>query len=897
MAAKKSRKPLAIVFSVILFVLVAMAITPVLFKGKIMEVAKKELNKQLNAKIDFKTLKVSLFRNFPNASISLRELKVIGLGDFSKDTLVQGKDINLVVNLKSLFSDSGYEVKNVEINDIKVFAHVLKDGRTNWDIMKSDSTAKEDTTASKFALKLKNFSINNADIQYVDEQGGMALRIKNLTHNLSGDLTADSTLLSTRTAIDSLDFWSGNLKYANKLTIKLDADIKADFNKSIYTLANNAVKINEIPFSVNGWVQMLDNGMDMDLKLNTDKVDFKSILSLIPAIYANSFADIKTGGKVELNGFVKGKMVDETYPAFDLKLNVADAWFQYPDLPKSVQHINIATRITSPGGNLDATVVDVPTFSFNMGGNPFSGSLHVTNPVSDPNFVLKTAGKLNLGMVKEVYPLEKGTDLNGLLDMNVSAAGKMSYVDNNQYDKFTFGGTVNVKNMIVKMKEMKQDVAISNANLLFNNRYLNLTNLLMKIGQNDLSANGKVENYVAYALKDKTLQGDFSVNSTYLNFNDFMTDAESKEDTSSLQVITLPKNLNLSLNGNFKKLIFDKMNFTNATGVLHLADGNLKINKLSTEGFGGKMSLTGMYSTANPSKPSVDMDLNLTDISFSEVFKQVETFKKLAPVFEQAIGTFSTNFKLNTLLQNNMMPVMSSILGGGSLNTKSVSVKNVKALTALASSLKYNDLANMALKDIALMFEIKDGKINTKPFNVKIGDVQMNLGGSTGLDQSIAYTGTVKLPEKLNLGGVQNLGFKIGGTFAKPKVQLDLANTVKNLMDEKKADLLNKVNDTKAKAIDEVNAKKVQAIKEAQARADKLLSEAKSAGDKLVQEAQKQGDALIEKASNPIAKAVAKKGADELVKQAQKKADKLNSDAQSEANKLIQQTSEKTELK
>lgn len=897
MKAKKSRKPLIIVVSVVLFVLAAMVATPFLFKNKIMEIAKKELNKQLNANVDFKKLNVSLFRNFPNASISLKDLKIVGTGDFSKDTLVNGKDINLVVDVKSLFSDAGYDVKNVEINDTKIFAHVLKDGRANWDIMKEDSTAKEDTTSSKFLLKLKDFSIHHTDIQYVDEQGDMAVRIKNLNHHLSGDLTADSTTLVTKTTIDSLDYWMTGIKYAGGLKLDVDADIKADFNKNKYTLANNKMKINEIPLSVNGWFQMLENGYDMDLKLNSEEVDFKSILSLVPALYAKSFEDIKADGKVDLNGFLKGQMNDSIYPAFDFNMNVKNAWFQYPSLPKSVKDINVAMKASSPGGDLDATVVDVPTFSFNMGGNPFAGSLHVTNPVSDPNFAMKAVGKLNLGMIKDVYPLEKGTDLNGLLDMNLNASGKMSYVDNNQYDKFNFGGTMNVKNMVVKMAEMKQDVAISNANLQFNNRYMNLTNLLMKIGQNDLSASGKVENYVAYALKDKTLKGDFTINSNYLNANDFMSSDDSKSDTSSLEVIKLPKNLELALKGNFKKLIYDKMNFTNAGGTMNLSNGDLKINNLSTDGFGGKMSLTGVYSTSNPSKPAVNFDMNLTEISFTEIFKQVDMLKKFAPIFDQAVGTFNTKFKLNTLLQQNMMPVLSSLLGNGSFNTKSVAVKNVKALSELASSLKYDKIANMALKDIALMFEIKDGKLNTKPFNVKLGDTQMNLGGSTGLDQSIAYAGTVKMPDKLNLGKFQNIGFKIGGTFTKPKVQLDIASTVKSLVDEKKAELVKKADEVKTKAVAEVNAKREQAIKEAQAKADKLLAEAKLAGDKLVQEAQKQGDALVEKASNPITKALAKKGADELVKQAQKKADKLYADAQNEANKLIQQASEKTELK
>ena len=899
MTAKKSKKGLIIVFSVIAAIVLAMAALPFAFKGKIMEIAKTELNKKLNANVDFETLRVSLFRNFPDASISLKNVEIIGKGDFAKDTLLYGKDINLVVNLKSLFSDTGYDVRKVEINDTRVFAHVLKDGRANWDIMKADTTAQEDTTASNFKLKLQNFKINKADIMYVDEQSDMALRIKNLNHSLSGDFTADSTLLSTQTSIDSLDFWNKNIKYANKLKLDVLADIKADFKAKRYTLANNVMNVNAIPLSVNGWVQTADSVMDMDLKLNAQHVDFKSILSLIPAIYAKSFDKIKADGQVDLNGFLKGKMVGETYPAFDFNLTVKDAWFQYPDLPKSVQKINFASHITNPSGNLDATVVDLPTFSFNMGGNPFSGSLHLTNPVSDPAFALKALGKIDLGMIKDVYPLEKGMQLNGVLDMDVNATGRMSYVEKNQYESFTFGGVMNVRDMLVKMKEMKQDVAISNANLKFNNRYLNLNDLAMKIGGNDLSANGKVENYMAYALRDKTLKGDFTLNSNMMNLNDFMSndEATAKKDTAKMKVIKLPKNLDLALTGNFKKLIYDKMNFTNAVGSMKLANGDLKINNMSTDGFGGKMSLTGMYSTSNPAKPAVDFNLNLTEISFTEIFGQVESLKKFAPIFDKAVGRFNSKLSINTLLQDNMMPVLASVLGSGSLNTKSVAIKNVTAFSELAKSLKMNELADMALKDIAMMFEIKDGKVNTKPFNLKVGDVQMNLGGSTGLDQTIAYAGKVRLPDKLNLGRFQNVGFKIGGTFTKPKVELDLMSTLQDLVDEKKADVMKKVNETKDKAINEVNVRREQALKEAQARADKLIADAKAAGDKLVEQAQVQGDALVEKAGNPIAKALAKKGAEQLVKEAQKQSDNLLKQAQAEANKVVQQATQSTELK
>lgn len=892
---KKGKKSLFITLITIIFLFIASLVAiPFAFQGKIMELAKKELNKQLNANVDFKSLNVSLFRNFPDASLSLKELKIVGIGDFAKDTLLFGKDVNMVINLKSLFSDTGYDIKKIEFNNANVFAHVLKDGRANWDITKTDTT-EVDTTKSVFKMMLKDFKINNSNITYLDEQSDMSARLSNINHHLSGDLTADSTTLITQTSIDSLDFWYTGIKYANKLKINMLADIKADFNNKLYTFANNVTNINAIPLSVNGWFQMLDSAYDMDLKLNSQHVDFKSILSIIPAIYTQSFESIKADGKVDLNGFLKGKMTDEIYPAFDFNLDVKDAWFQYPDLPKSVQKINFSSKIINPGGDVDATVVDIPHFSFNLGGNPFSGNFHLTNPISDPNFALKALGKIDLGMIKEVYPLEKGTQLNGILDMDVNASGKMSYIDKNQYESFKFSGAINVKNMLIKMQEIAQNLSVSNANLQFNNRFLNVSNLMMKIGDNDLIARGKVENYLAYVLRDKTLKGDLNFNSNLLNINDFMS-TEETNDTSSLEVIQLPKNLEISLSGNIKNLIYDKMNFANSSATMKLSNGDLKINNMSTDGFGGKLLLSGTYSTSNPEKPAVNFALNLNEISFADIFNQVESLKKIAPIFDQATGKFNSKLSINTLLQKDMMPVFASILGNGSLNTKSVAVKNVTALSQLANSLKLNNLANMVLKDIALMFEIKDGKVHTKPFNLNMGDVQMNLGGSTGLDQTIAYTGNVKMPDKINLGKFQTIGFKIGGTFTKPKIQLDVMSTVKNIVDDKKKELTSKMEAATVTAKQQLNAKREQALKEAQAKADKILANAKLAGDKLVEKARIQGDSIVAKANNPIAKTLARKAADELVKQAQKKADKLYNDAQTESNKLIETASEKTQL-
>ena len=887
----KVKKGLKIGGSIVVVFFLILLILPFAFKGKITKLAKEQINGKLNATVDFDKIDLSFIRHFPFATVSMENLRIVGINEFKKDTLLYSENVDLVLNLSSLFSDKGYEIRKLQIDNSRILAHVLLNGKNNWTVTKTDSTEKNDTTPMSFNLKLKDFEIKKAYIVYWDEQGKQKAVIHNLNHHTSGDFTADSSMLKTKTTIDSLDYWMGGVKYISKAEVELNADINANLNKQIYKFSENSSRINAIPFSFAGWVKMLDDGYDMDLTLDAKKVDFKAILSMIPAIYSNSFEGVKAGGAVNMSGFLKGKMIGDNYPAFDFKLTAVNGWFQYPKLPKSVQNINIAADISNPGKTLDATVVDVSKFAFTLGGNPFSAQMRVAYPMSDPELTMKAVGKLDLGNIKEIYPLEAETQLNGVLDMNLDLGGRMSYYDNNQYDKFKFAGKLNITNMLVKMKASPQDISITKANMVFNNRYADLSTLQMKLGRNDLTMSGKVENFVAYALHDKTLVGSLNMQSNYFNVSDFMTaDTKStKADTAKMSLIQIPKNINFTMKADFKKLVYSKMDFSNAKGTLLVANGDMKIQNMGLQAFGGNMTMNGLYSTADVKKPYVNFDVNLSDVTFTEIFKQVETLQKFAPVFEKATGKFSSKLSINSLLQNDMMPNLASLIGNGSFSTKSIGLSNVEVINALASKLNKSGLSSSTIKDVALSFDIKDGKVNTKPFDVTLGNIKMKLGGSTGLDKSIAYTGTVQMPDQFNMGKLSNLNLKIGGTFSKPKVQLDVMSMLNNV-----------ISDTKAKAVSAVNkqidAVKPNAVKAAQEQADQIRSEAKRIGDQLISEAKNQGDQLVAKTSNPITKAIAQRAAKKLVEEAQKKSDDLNTKADAKAKDLIEKASGNAKL-
>ena len=191
--------------------------------------------------------------------------------------------------------------------------------------------------------------------------------------------------------------------------------------------------------------------------------------------------------------------------------------------------------------------------------------------------------------------------------------------------------------------------------------------------------------------------------------------------------------------------------------------------------------MNGSYSTArSESQPDLNASFAMNDLSFSQTFKELNMIQKMAPVFENLKGNYSGKMSINAQLDSVMSPVLNTLEGSGSLSTKNLNLSGVSILDKIADATKYTGLKNLSVKDMNIDFTIKDGRLNTKPFDIKMGSTTLNLTGSTGLDQTIDYTGELSLPESAgSLGALSAVNLKIGGTFTSPKISVDTKSMAK----------------------------------------------------------------------------------------------------------------------
>ena len=968
------RKTLKIT-GIILIALIAIAfLIPILFKKQITTLVKKEINKNLVAKVDFKDVSLSLFRHFPKISISLDELSVIGTNEFAKDTLIAAKTLDASVNLISAIKGKDIKVYGVFLESPRIHALMNKDGKANWDIARADddTTGSPDDSPSEFKMNLQKYEIKNGYIYYKDETADISTEIFNLDHEGSGDFTADIFTLKTKTKADNAGFIYTSIPYLNNAKAEIDADIQIDNTNSKYTFKTGSIKLNNLNLNAEGFFQLVnDSTYNMDIKFKTPSNEFKDILSLIPGIYRKDFDKIKTSGQAVFNGFVKGTYSPQQMPAYDINLEVKDGFFQYPDLPKPVKNIQLAVHATNPDGKGDNAVIDIskghavmdnepfdfrllfrnPETSkyidaaikgkldlanlskfvklekgtklsglvwadafvrgdmsalqnqegnFNAGGfldiknlfysspafpqpiqngnmkvqlvnnggiadntsidissghiqvgqDPVDFTLQLRKPVSTVDFSGTAEGRLTLDNLKQFVQLDPGTSISGILNADLGFSGNKTAIDKGEYDKININGNAIINNLKYVSRDYPKGITVSNTNLEFIDKMVLCKNFNGSYLNSDFTGKGVLDNLIGFIMQDQKLNGELNIAADKIILNDWMGTDTTTTTTSPTGPFVVPANINMTINAKADKVKYDKVDYNNINGTLVLADETVRLKDVKTEALDGTMTFNGSYSTrTNKKDPAININYDVKDLDIQKTFYAFNTIQKLMPIGQFLGGKLQSQLSMTGNLNGNMMPDLNTLSGKGNLLLIEGLLKKFAPLEKLANALQIDHLKSITLKDVKQYIEFANGKVLVKPFNVKINDIEMKIGGMHGFDQSLDYIIEMKVPRKylgsegnnlvnglitqatskgipVKLSEMVDLSVKMGGSISNPTLKIDLQKVVGDAADELKEQAKDfaqqKIDSAKARAKDSLNVIKDKAKEEAK---EKILEQ------------------------------------------------------------------------
>ena len=940
----------------ILLILILLFTLPIIFKDRIKTKVEAVINESVNAKVTFSDYKLSFFRNFPNLSFSLKELYVVGIDKFDGDTLAGFKSFDLVFNLASLLGKSGYEVKSIIVDRAMVNAIVLKDGSANWDITipsdtipspgaaeaspETDAVAvkvpAEETSEGSMRLLLRKFEIRNSIVSYSDEAMNMKAYLKDLNFLLSGNMTLSSTNLKMDLSVGETTVSMDGVTYLKKAVIDSKISMIANLDSMKFVFGENYFGINDLKLNFSGTIEMPGDDISTDVTFGTSQTSFKTLLSMVPAVYMEGYEALQASGEFKLAGTARGVYsdADSTLPDVRINLSVINGLISYPDLPEKISNININSDVFVDGKELDGTTVNVDKFHFELAGSPFDMSLFLKTPMSDPDFKASMNGKIDLGALSDAVPMDS-MNLSGVVEMAVSMAGRLSMIEKEQYEKFTAKGTLSIKNMVAAMAGYPR-VDIKEADFLITPAFTQVQKSEIIVeGKSDFTIAGNLENYIPYIFRNETVRGKLTLRSKNVDIASIMnamaTDTAEivTEDTVALVVIAVPKNIDFDFNALIEKFTYENIKADNLKGHIIVRDGILSIRETGMNILGGSIVMNADYDTRDTLKPVMKADMNIKNIAIKDAYATFVTIQKFAPTAKGISGKVNAQLKYESLLGTDMMPVMETINGSGKLQSDEVTLLESVTFNKFKEVLKLGDKYSNTFRDVNVSFTIKAGRIYVTPFNLNLGGIKLNIGGDQGLDQTINYLVKTEIPRS-ELGSSVNsmidnlsaqaaafgiaykpadiikVNVKVRGTFTKPEVSPDFGGgsgtgTTGTVKETVKETVKQTIDDTVDKTKDQLReeaAKQGDAlIKEAETRGQQIRDEAAKAAARLRQEADSSAARLIKSAEtkNVLAQATAKKGADAMKREAERQGNKLIQEADIQANKLVEEAKAKKE--
>ena len=926
-------------------------ILPFLFKGKIVTAVKEAANNNLNAKVSFNDdISLSLLRNFPNLSLGIQDVKVVGVDSFAQDTLIDAKNIRLVLDLASVWKGETVVIRKIAINDARAQVIFLKSGAANFDLAKPDTTAgtqPQDTAAASVAIKINDLSIENTRLHYIDHSMDFEITSNGLNWHANGDFADEIFTLKNDLLIDQFTMSYGGMTLLSDAKIDANTNIDMDLKKMRFGFADNEFKINALPLQAKGWIEMREKDMDMDIDVRTSNSDFKSFLSVVPGCYTENFADVNASGSLKLVFLMKGIMDDLRMPSTHAEINVSKAGFQYPGMPASASDVSLNFLMDNTDGNPDNTHIVVAPLKAMLGGDPISVELDLKTPVSNPYAKGKIDIDLHLDEWKKLIPLESGTDISGEVKAHFAFDGHYSAIAKKEFNDLQASGNIALNqikynatgSLPLAMKSLTLSVSPSDFAVLGDG---------IQYGKSAMSLNGKLQNMLGYYLNKETLSGSLIVNSASIDLNEWMgamgkeasgssnasnnngsvvaseaasagTDNKDDAANSSGAIATsaphIPENLNLMLNMNVGQLNFQDYKFQQATAKLDVANGKVTVDPLSALFLGSKVELKNMaYSYPLGGKPQFTTDFNILNVNPSDIANTLSLIKEYAPILGRIQGLANLQTTAGLSFSPSLSPDWGSMTASGLFDLFSGQLDIPTWMSDAAKQLQWGKDAKLALKPTKAGFGIENGKITLKD-SISVAlpkDASMKMGGYMDLNKQLHLGGKMMVKGKA-------LPFLIEGDVKQPKMSIDWRGAAqqyaKPLIDKAKDKIGNEVN----KKLDEINrvaGEKAQQLRNAarqqseQVRqaAKNLANEQRSKTDQAytmaMDKAKKEADALVAAAGDPIKKKITRAAADKLLKSAEQKAgsgraegyklaDKIEAEGNAKADKIDNEANEK----
>ena len=397
-------------------ILIAVVLNFIFTSEKLTPIVLEAANRNLNAKLDMKSVELTFFSTFPRFGVQLTDGTLVSKAIRDTlwqrtDTLVSFKKAVAVVNPMDYLRQQKISIHRLALEHADIYAYKNKDGIANWDITVPDTVQSASSPAGD-AMNISELDIRQISIQH-----------------------ATVTMDDRDTRIFA-NLWDTNLT------------LKANMKKGHSMLAVDFRNKNLLFWQYG---------------LHTPSLE--TVLHMIPESILKK-AEVSAGGEVSFIGTLKGMYGKQKMPLATLDIRIKDAFARYAGLPYGIDKVNADFSARIDLMRNTPSCLNLKIFQFKGADTDILADMKVDNLLTDPDITFHTRSTVDLNTLAQIFPLQEGIGMDGKMNADLKLRCRLSTLKKQDWGRVKMQGKIRTDKLVLRHTQKNFEFT-SNATLDF----------------------------------------------------------------------------------------------------------------------------------------------------------------------------------------------------------------------------------------------------------------------------------------------------------------------------------------------------------------------------------------------------------------------------------------------
>jgi hypothetical protein len=720
----------------ILIIVIALLCIGYYYGDKAKQIIVTEINKSLTTEVSVKEIELSLFENFPEATIEFFDIQTKEKNSKNNNPLLNAKSLSLLFDIYDIFSGD-YTIEKMILRDASVNLIVFDDKSENFNIIKPKEAGKSGSDI----INLSKVILKNVIVSFTSISAGQEYLFTINEGYLKGAFSAEKFNLDFNG-----DLYSTRIRSGKNIFLKdhqMDISLTFDVNKKegLLAIRDCQVDIGDITIYILGTIKSELSNKNLNLIIHADKLSLKSMIDLVPEDYLKRIREIEPDGDLQFDGKIAGDFSGDLLPDIKFNFNLNNGEFTYRRPNFKIK--NVSFKGSFDNGELksnESFILMLWDFKAGLTAGNIEGEMTLSD-FDNPRVSVKINSAINLEKLDEIIMIEDLLSITGNLKLDFQFSNTLKDLRNFTVKDFITSktsGAMKLSGVTIRLKSDPVIYSGLDGSFKFNNKDLVVEYFSGKMGQSDFKMKGYFVNILAFAFspgESIKVKADFT--SSYLNMADLLSD---KKDVSGARYrLRFSDRINFDLDLEVKKFTFGNFKAEDISGNVVLKDKKLIVSSTTLNTMEGLTTLSGVVDGNYPDKFRISFTTGLQNVNIQKMFYGLGDFGQQNITSDHLRGKLDATVYYKSFIDPELNIDAASVYALGDLSITEGELIRYTPLYKLSKYLKRRELEHIRFSTLKNQIEIKDQIVYIPEMYIESSTLNLKLNGTHTFGNIIDY--------------------------------------------------------------------------------------------------------------------------------------------------------------